>query len=451
MRNLLQFLVFLLPFWASAQNSSTDCYKLRFDGSGNTDTSGIDLIKQNSCNLRDQLPTNEQSKFQVQDLGFYMMTEFLKSTSGNPYLDQFEEVRTKIAQEKEYYVVIGRQTDSKGIYTKFYIDVKLPNVTPNNCPDNFNVLAKNFLINKIEEEYNNRGRNYSYANQAVSKGIGALADYIQDIKQCCETQPSSVEKCLNCKSPDNMITALKSDGFVSHAIQNIGNYPIGNIPDIPEVADYAKKLFTINDLNVVDVPNSYKETIDTFKTKGLTLKVIITKDENYCTPLWDSLVIIANSGQYDIVYWHHVHKGKSIGNDLLLTKTFLRSGTGNKSDSERAVFLPLIPILKGLGSAVADAFVQAAIIYIIDDDVKTFSDAFGKVNYWQSGWSGVVGAFGINKNVALVGSAIASATGTVVYNAYNKQGYGVEEGTRDFVQNFFSAYYFKKRSVIQVV
>ena len=139
-----------LPLITLAQ-SPIECYKMRSDVSGNKDTVGIGLLKRAAYRVQSNFLAADQSKFKVHDAGMYILNENIKSNTNEPFLDLFEKLKKVVALENEFYIFIGRQSDGQGVYSKIFIDVKLPKITSNNCPDDFNEKAKKLLISKIEE------------------------------------------------------------------------------------------------------------------------------------------------------------------------------------------------------------------------------------------------------------------------------------------------------------
>jgi hypothetical protein len=409
--------------------------------------SGFDLsgyqsqIESAACKVRDSLPLNFQNDFKVYDAGFYIHME---NFNGFGYPEGFSQLANSISSP--YYVLVGKQNESRGLFTKFWVDVKLPDITGNGCIPNLNEEASNLVEFVIEREFNQSGRSpYAYPAALIS-ALESLNEFIATAKVCCENG-GDVAQCLACNNPDNIAAKLLSLGFVQEDIQNIGDY-VGSTSFPSEIVDHANLLFTVNDLTAVDIPASYTSQIPIYQSKGLSVKIYITKDENVCTSVWQGVQDEIENSPADVVFWHHIHKGKpnQLGDEKLFTRVFLggvgsnlrKNGEGLQNRSLGPD--PVTAIIGALGAAFSDAMIQTVSIYFLSDDIEEgdWGEAFDRINYGSVAWSGFTGLFVVNSKMVTVAVAVGAATAEVTYNAYNDPNYTMEQGALDFGRVFVS-------------
>ena len=297
------------------------------------------------------------------------MNENIKSGQKDPYQDLFEIEKKVVAKESDFYIFIARQSDGRGVYNKLFIDVKLPKITSSGCPDNLSENVKKVLESKIQEQFPYI-KDINYTNAVIAKGIDATANYLNDIKDCCQ-KGGDVDKCLLCKNTENISTTLVAQGFEKVKIQNTGNYPSGYSVNKAEIEDNAKLLFTVNGASVVDIPTNYISIVDTLKKQGFSVKVFITKNEDVCVPVWETITQVIKSGTYDIVYWHHIYKGDGVDNKYLFSNTYYKAApnfTGN--DVERAGANEFIQLMSKSGNKVPNLMLNALKEYLTDDNIE---------------------------------------------------------------------------------
>jgi hypothetical protein len=149
----------IIPLLLTPPIKGQSCYVRLFDASGvNTD-----LYQQSlevaACSLRNVIPTEFQASFKVYDIGFY-----LHNTVTFGYPEVFELAKSKVAATSPYYLLFGKQTDQTGVYTKFWIDLKVPNTGKFSCIDLLSHTLRNDIKKKVEHEtvatYANKGNLY---------------------------------------------------------------------------------------------------------------------------------------------------------------------------------------------------------------------------------------------------------------------------------------------------
>lgn len=344
-----------------------------------------------------------------------------------------------------YFLLFGKQSDPTGIYTKFWVEVRLPKIGDGSCSDSLLMIVSNSAKTQINLEYERLGHMPMSYDQAEIMVMRSLGEIFKKGNSCCAAINSNLSQCIICDNPDNIKNYLNSAGLtVRIPIYNIGNHPSGTSTTVYGVENYAGLLFTVNDLLGIDIAENYRIAVDSFRKSGVRFKIFITKDENICTAKWKELMTVAQSGQYDIVFWHHIHKGKGIDDQYLFSGAFFKkSGGANKNNqAEKFGPDPFSFVLGFLGSAATDVLLQTAIHYLVDDDIKKddYNTAFERVNYGSVVVSGILGGFGVDlKAYTAIGSA-SIALGTVAYSAATNPNYSKEQGLKDFSIIFATSY-----------
>lgn len=211
---LLLGLIFVYLNPASGQN----CFIPLSDVSGMTPTQGqLDSLKYAACRLRDSLPAEFQSAFKVYDFGFYLHGE----TKEGGYPEAFQKAINIARDSSPYYLIFGKQTDKNGVYTKFWVQIKLPvsggfyclsQETPNfnfDLSHKYQVVTNSFYQeNKITLQF------YSEAEQ---KTMEQLAILIGKIKRCCIQNTKTCDVCL--LTPKEIRNYLEGQGYTATPIK----------------------------------------------------------------------------------------------------------------------------------------------------------------------------------------------------------------------------------------
>lgn len=433
---LIVWMLVCAPFWVFSQTE--DCYIHLDDMSGLEISSYQTEIELAVCELVQALPQEFQNQFKVYDFGFYRLTE---AFDGFDYPDAFETVINEVGGQSPYYILIGKESELNSLYTRFWVHIELPDITSNGCLPELNAIASNVVRLAIEKEYDRNARVPLTYIQSYKKGFEALKIFLTDAVSCCQ-QGMSIAQCLDCNNPDNIAANLAALGFVSEKISNITEKII---EDIPSIEDHAGLVFDAGELSEINISENYANQISIFQEQGLSIKIFITRDETICLSVWDSIKSISNGGYYDVVFWHHIHKGGiEKGDELLFSRVFIKGiNTGDRLNMNRPVGPdPVSALIGALGSAFADAMIQATVIYLTDDNIKQgeWGEAFKKVNYGSVAWSGFVGLITINSKSILVATAVGSGVATVTYNAYqglySDSPNWASDMTRDFTGSF---------------
>jgi len=185
---LLQVLTFAQP-----------CYIRLTDASGvNTDTYQP-MLEAAACSLRAVFPSEFQQSFKVYDVGFYLHNTV---TSGYPQI--FEMAKTDVAAQSPYYLLFGKQTDKNGVYTKFWVDLKLPNTGKFGCIDLLSPTLRSDIKKKVEHVTvmtyaQNENLFFQYA-RAEKAAMAALQKIVADFVECCDLQARNSESTSACNA-----------------------------------------------------------------------------------------------------------------------------------------------------------------------------------------------------------------------------------------------------------
>lgn len=170
-----------------------------------TDASGIDTepyqqgLEAAACSLRAVFPAEFQQSFKVFDLGFYLHNPV---TTGYPQI--FEYAKADAATRSPYYLLFCKQTDPTGVYTKFWVDLKLPTTGKFGCIDLLSPTLRSDIKKKIEyvttttyAQDENLFFQYARAEKAA---MAALQKIVADFVECCDLQARNAESTNACNA-----------------------------------------------------------------------------------------------------------------------------------------------------------------------------------------------------------------------------------------------------------
>lgn len=211
---VLAFLAGLFPTgWVPIQAQS--CFIRLQDASGiSPSQSQIDSLESAACRLIDSFPVVYQDSFRVFDFGFYLNNEV---TDGR-YPEAFQLAIEDVQSQSPYYLLFGKQTDQSGVYTRFWVDLKLPDEDIFYCIDQLSPNLRSDLETRFEIIANTiHGENEKlyYKFQAAELGvIDSLIHYLSGLKECCEPEQRSLS-CSPCVLNEAEFGVfLESNGFV---------------------------------------------------------------------------------------------------------------------------------------------------------------------------------------------------------------------------------------------
>jgi len=143
---------FILLAWTLQAGAQSPCYVRLNDASGYTPTqTQLNDLEAAACRLIDSLPAEFRDSFKVFDFGFYLHNE----TFSGGYPEAFQMAIQQAQASSKYYLLFGKQTDGNGMYTKFWVDLKLPETGEFGCLDAakvdlFSINIKNIIVDKYD-------------------------------------------------------------------------------------------------------------------------------------------------------------------------------------------------------------------------------------------------------------------------------------------------------------
>jgi LysM domain len=303
---LAMLLLGLLPFFAQAQD-----YYIQKDDAGLNTAPYQDSLEQHAKDLVFAIPEGPlRDAFRVYGFGFYQHSEV---TDGYPAA--FEKMRTQIASETPYYLIFGKQTDKSGVYTRFWVDLKLPE---GGCFDKLRAFEKDAFIltfkTYIDDQYVVLEKSASNYASAEMKGIDSLKSLIIQIIDCCNNPNKSGGSCLPCPENSTILTWLLENDFIGVPCQ------VNNLPSFglyPNVINYSSKsILTVNifqnlALAVASLPSS---------SSGAA-KCYVTDNDNIClNSMFDSVNVKYSENLNDHDLWMHFWVGDD-GKSYLFART----------------------------------------------------------------------------------------------------------------------------------
>jgi hypothetical protein len=198
MKSSISTILLLLLFQTLPTNAQT-CYIRLADASGIDTEPYQQGLESAACSLRAVFPTEFQQSFKVYDVGFYLHNTV---TTGYPQI--FEIARNDVSVLSPYYLLFGKQTDRNGIYTKFWVDLKLPTTGKFGCIDLLSPTLRGDINKKIEyvttTTYENDGGQFFQYAQAEKAAMEALQKIVADFVECCDLQARNSESTSACNA-----------------------------------------------------------------------------------------------------------------------------------------------------------------------------------------------------------------------------------------------------------
>ena len=297
-----------------------------------TDASGIntDAYQADLQAAADQLvsvfPKEFKSDFKVYDFGFYLHDE---SYSGG-YPEAFAQAIADVSAKSPYYLLFGKQTDHSGVYTKFWVDLKLPTVSDGVCPTEVQMMileAK--LANKVTVTYDSLGKDpFDYAiSERLTMAL--LRDEMVEVSKCCDFSEGGCAIGVNPAEIKNFLT-LNDFHYIDKDLVNLSTKPLED--DNSETEDVT--LFTDLDFGLnADI----QLKISTLKSHSHTGHGFIFSDINFENGTISTIFDAFNSSQTEYNIWYHVWKNPETNEYELYEKineydAFLKATTLSNSE-----------------------------------------------------------------------------------------------------------------------
>jgi hypothetical protein len=214
------------------------------DNTGANILSNYTTLNQIASDLVDTLPTTFQNQFKVFTVGFYLNANNFQG--GIP--EEFSRAIDSADIKSNYSLLIGRESRITGIYSKFWVRIKLPQSGIFSC---FNDSDLAYIHSKIYNVLNKGVDDNNITNYAIleKKAIIELTNIISKAKSCCIGGRSPVE-CLQCPETVSEIRdMMELYGFIKMGITSLTKTnktdTVGNVDEYAELTVTSEGL-TIN-------------------------------------------------------------------------------------------------------------------------------------------------------------------------------------------------------------
>jgi hypothetical protein len=210
--------LFLFPRTVAAQN----CYVRLTDASGYTPTTEqLDAVEQAAvalCAVFDSAGFGGQ--FKVYDFGFYLHHE----TTAGGYPEPFARKVEEVAALSPYYLLFGKQSDRSGVYTRFWVEARLPDSLSFSCLDTIGArILRTSLDLTTNIEYEALGKMPSNYHLAEIRVMNKLKAEVDKLRECCYYQQRGLSSCdAPCLTPDETKKLLEQLGFTAIPIKILG-------------------------------------------------------------------------------------------------------------------------------------------------------------------------------------------------------------------------------------
>ncbi len=259
MKHLKNTLILFFIIAFSGIGKAQNCYEVIKDMSG-IDISPYQIELENAaCELRQAFPAEFQDKFKVYGFGFYSRQEFMEGGFQAIWDNVVSEIPT------EYYLIFGKQSDHTGIYTKFGVDVKLPERGSFSCYTDIEREYINFsVLNSVNSKYAKFDNHLEDYYEAEKAGMKELMKIVERAKSCCE-ESSMREPCTLCpENPASIKAMLKDNDFVEIPLSELTVQEMVDTNGI--VKQYSQLDIRIEGKNI-DVNTDIKEFLNKLSLK----------------------------------------------------------------------------------------------------------------------------------------------------------------------------------------
>lgn len=280
-------------------HAQNNCYIQLDEASGFDVTPYQADLDARACELVAAFPDSTYAdSFKVYSFGFYVNLAFYDTYS---YPQAFSDMNEEVAGLSPYYLLIGRQSGPEGIFTKFWVDVKLPETGSFGCMDEYWRIALDFRIqNSIELSYTENGKTPNVYVEAEKVGMDSLASFVKQQASCCDPQNRSA--CNLCLSFLEKEAVLKSFGFSK--IEGGILQDESSMPAAQDVDDFSNSL--------VDVDGRLQEMIQYVQSKGHSSHGFITVDD--CDfSIFSTAKQLFEADQSEYKIWWHLMKNPETG------------------------------------------------------------------------------------------------------------------------------------------
>lgn len=225
MKNICFLFIFACLSLFFAQPSDAQCYVRLEDASGfNTDAyqDTLQAAAAKLCAIFDS--TGFDGQFKVYDFGFYLHQE--NTTGGYP--EPFAQKMTEVQDSSPYYLLFGKQTDKSGVYTKFWVDLVLPDTGHFQCLDD---LDREIFNSKINININSIPLNEATYFIGEINEIDSLYNFVKEQITCCDVQNRRMNGCSLCPTDDDIASYFLNLGAKAFPINIPAPQRPNNISD----------------------------------------------------------------------------------------------------------------------------------------------------------------------------------------------------------------------------
>ena len=242
--------------------------------------------------LLDSMGITEE-QFKIFDFGFYLHNEH--TTYGYP--EPFEQKKAEVDSMVPYYLLFGKQTDNNGVYTKFWVDLVLPDTGVFAClTESKKALMRETVSLEVEERYSNLEKITEQYSEAEIAGIDYLKYKMRLVAsgECCSVSSAEIKALLLGKGYKRYPAR-----FIEKPSSTTNN--TNQKRTSAYVEDYADLLCEMQGvIGFEDFSQSLGEEIFKALADGVEAKAYITKDVNLCESVGDKIL----NGFDDDAYIH---------------------------------------------------------------------------------------------------------------------------------------------------
>ncbi len=299
MKNILLFFcLFALNNLILAQT-----YYVRLEDASGVNTDRYqDSLEMAAADLMNAFPSDAyRDSFRVYDFGFYLHQETYKEGYPEAMLQKIEEIQ---ANGTPYYLLFGKQTDKTGIYTKIWVELKLPTEGRFRCWTETQRSVVQLTLQGAADGIENPGL-LGY-HDLEKGGMKALKANILSLLACCTDNNNT---CNGNIDYEEIVPYLISQGF-----EYVNSYKIkaGNAPETNPFGTFQVEIIDSANLNVevADLSENIRFkhlaelAVSQINAEFPNSIGVITKNSNFDNNNFSILKTYVESLGAPYVWWH---------------------------------------------------------------------------------------------------------------------------------------------------
>ncbi len=304
----------------------------------------LNAAAQELCHLLDSL--GFEGQFKVFSAGFYAEQEFFKDYG---YSEVFESLKAQAAAESSYYLLIGRESNSKQLFNKFRVELVLPDTGRFSCYDELspglsgNIELKIEVLANSTQEYIKHDPDW-YA-EAEKLAIDSLRSTILRFSDCCY-QSKATLTCNACLfNEQEIFDFFEKEGFQKIPISIVvsKNNLRDSLNTVSVQDSNASKIVTyiyddfsdlvINmDGQTILTDQVLSEICSTFPGNE-SVKGVLTDNFSFCLIDFKEKLTEMYSGEFSQYVWWHIWEYNNVA--YLFMKTISKNGIVKRNLSFR--------------------------------------------------------------------------------------------------------------------